>query len=70
MTRFKELVRIEAAIEHRDELELRWAESYCRMRLSIAARKEHTQYWRNLERKITSILRKLSESAEGQDRWR
>ena len=38
MTRFKELRRIEAAIEHRNQAELRWAADYCRMRIRIAPR--------------------------------
>ncbi|HYG98959.1 MAG TPA: hypothetical protein VD837_07495 [Terriglobales bacterium] len=63
MTRFNELARIEAAIEHRNEPELRWAESYCRMRLSIVSRKEHAKYWRNLERKVANVLRELAEAA-------
>jgi hypothetical protein len=29
MTRFKELRRIERAIEHRDTNDLRWAQAYC-----------------------------------------
>ena len=36
MTRSNELKRIEAAIEHKDEAELRWAETDCRARLTYA----------------------------------
>jgi hypothetical protein len=36
MTRSKELKRIEAAIEHKNEAELRWAENDCRARLAYA----------------------------------
>jgi hypothetical protein len=36
VTRSKELRRIEAAIEHKNEAELRWAESDCRTRLAYA----------------------------------
>jgi hypothetical protein len=32
MTRFKELARIQDAIKHRNESELRWAVEYCQMR--------------------------------------
>lgn len=60
MTRFKELTRIEAAIEHVNESELRWADSYCRMRLGIAVRKEHVKYWQGIERKVAAALRELT----------
>jgi hypothetical protein len=36
MTRFKELRRIENAIDHRKEDELRWALGYCAMRIILA----------------------------------
>ena len=36
MTRFKELARIQAAIKHKNELELRWAAEYCQMRPILA----------------------------------
>jgi hypothetical protein len=52
MTRFKELKRIEAAIEHKDHVELEWAIGYCKMRLRIAGKK----YWRQMERKVTKAL--------------
>jgi hypothetical protein len=35
-TRSRELKRIEAAIEHKNEAELRWAENDCRARLAHA----------------------------------
>lgn len=66
MTRFKELRRIQAALEDTNESELRWAQSYCRMRVSIAARKEHTTYWRGMERKVADALRALAKSAADQ----
>lgn len=31
MTRFKELARIQAAIKHRNESELRWPAGYCQI---------------------------------------
>jgi hypothetical protein len=37
MTRFKELERIENAIEFKNEDELRWAPAYCLMRVKLAA---------------------------------
>jgi len=39
MTRFKELRRIESAIEHQNEAELQWALGYCKMRIEIATLK-------------------------------
>jgi hypothetical protein len=56
MTRFKELSRIEAAIENRNVADLRWALGYCKMRLSIAARKEHMKHWKRVENKVIQAL--------------
>jgi len=56
MTRFKELKRIEAAIKHKDQVELQWAIGYCKMRLSITGKKDHEKYWRQMERKVTQAL--------------
>jgi hypothetical protein len=58
VTRFKELRRIEAAIQHKNRPELQWALRYCRMRLEIATRKEHEKGWRRIEK---SVLRALEE---------
>lgn len=60
MTRFKELARIQAAIKHRNESELRWAVEYCQMRLRLATRKDHAKHWRDMERKVTEALRSLA----------
>ena len=62
MTRFKELARIQAAIKHRNESELRWAFDYCQMRLRIATRKDHAKYWRDIEREVMDALRSLAPS--------
>jgi hypothetical protein len=56
MTRFKELARIEAAIKDRNESDLRWALDYCKMRLSIASRKEHLKYWQQVEKDVLQAL--------------
>jgi hypothetical protein len=56
MTRFKELRRIEDAIEHKNRTELQWALGYCRMRLGIASRKEHEKHWRKIEAKVRRAL--------------
>ena len=57
MTRFKELARIQAAVKHRNESELRWAVEYCQMRLRIATRKDHDKYWRGIQREVMDALR-------------
>lgn len=46
VTRFNELRRIEAAIEHRNKAELQWALEYCRTRLGTAPRNDHQKHWR------------------------
>jgi hypothetical protein len=56
MTRFKELKRIESAIEHKNSAELQWALGYCRMRLGIASRKDHQKHWYKLEAKVRQAL--------------
>jgi hypothetical protein len=56
MTRFNELARIEAAIEHHNEGDLRWALGYCKMRLSISVRKEHIKYWKQIENNVIQAL--------------
>lgn len=56
MTRFKELKRIDAAIEHKNNAELLWALGYCRMRLGIAPGKDHQKHWHELEAKVRRAL--------------
>jgi hypothetical protein len=56
MTRFKELKRIESAIEHKNSAELKWALGYCKMRLGIASRKDHREHWHNLEARVRQTL--------------
>jgi hypothetical protein len=60
MTRFKELRRIESAIESRNEDELRWALAYSQMRIKVAAQvatmKRQGKYWRDMERKVRAVL--------------
>jgi hypothetical protein len=55
VTRFKELRRIEAAIEHKNKAELEWSISYCKMRLQISPRKQH-KHWQQLERRIRDTM--------------
>jgi hypothetical protein len=60
MPRFKQSRRIEAAIEHRNEKELRWALDYCVIRISLAGQtatmKRQQTYWRGVERKVRTAL--------------
>ena len=66
MTRFKELRRIEAAIAHRDEGELRWALAYSQKRLRFATMKHHEKDWRRIEARVVRALEELS--GPGDDR--
>jgi hypothetical protein len=59
VTRFKELRRIELAIEHKNEPELQWALWYCRMRVQIAIRKDHEKHWKGLENKVRKTMADL-----------
>jgi len=56
MTRFKELRRIESAIEHKNEAELQWAMGYCKMRLQLVTMKHHEDHWRRIEKKVKTAL--------------
>ncbi|HEY0307693.1 MAG TPA: hypothetical protein VGB94_05995 [Acidobacteriaceae bacterium] len=62
MSRFQELNRINAAIEHENDRELQWARSYVQMRLSIGGRKAATQHWLRIQRNIEKTLAKMAES--------
>ena len=63
MTRFKELERIESAIEHKNEAELRWALGYCKMRLQISTMKHHEANWRRIEKKVKTALAEMRPQA-------
>jgi hypothetical protein len=56
MTRFKELRRIQRAIEHKDKAGLRWALEYCEMRLSMATTKHATTHWRKIAKQVRASL--------------
>lgn len=56
MTRFKELRRIETAIQHKNATELEWAIGYCKMRMQLAQRKDHKKYWLGVEKKVRIAL--------------
>lgn len=61
MTRFKELARIEAAIEHENKPELRWALDYAQTRVRISPNARQKKYWQNLERKLESALQDIAD---------
>jgi hypothetical protein len=56
MTRFKELRRIELAIKNKDNKELLWALSYCKMRLKLATMKQHIKHWQKLIDELNDIV--------------
>jgi hypothetical protein len=64
MTRFKQLVRIEAALEHRNQPELRRALAYVRMRLSIQSPERQVSQWRRLDRQIVRSFDRLAGDAK------
>jgi len=61
MTRFKEVKRIEQAIERRNEAELRWALGYCQMRCKVGrkvhAMRKQAEYWSEMERKVRAAMK-------------
>jgi hypothetical protein len=56
MTRFKELRRIERAIEHKHHADLMWALDYCEMRLRLVTSKQGASYWRKIAKRIRTAL--------------
>lgn len=57
MSRFSELVRIEAAIKNKSSKELEWALWYCRMRQALpTALPSHVRYWAGIEEKVSSVM--------------
>jgi hypothetical protein len=56
MSRFKELERIEAAIEQQNEPELQWALWYAQMRVRVAPNKRHKMSWQKIEREVQVAL--------------
>jgi hypothetical protein len=55
MTRFKELRRINAAIEHNNKEEISWALTYCKTRLRHATLKQHIKHWQQLIDKLNAL---------------
>jgi len=60
MTRFKEMRRIEEAIEHKNQTELQWALGYCQMRYKVAkavySMRKQEKYWRQIEQKVRAAM--------------
>jgi len=56
MTRFKELRRIQEAIEHKNQTELEWALGYCQMRCKTArevySMRMQEKYWHQMGQKV------------------
>jgi hypothetical protein len=63
MTRFKELRRIEAAIEHKNESELQWALRYCEARQGLA-KKTHSSFWYRVEKRIRAALTAIQQDSD------
>ena len=59
MTRFKESKRIEAAIKHKNNSDLLWAQKYCQSRLSTSTMKEHKKHWNKLINTIENVLSEI-----------
>ncbi len=59
MTRFKEQRRIDAAIDHANELELKWALAYAESRLDSATMKHHRKHWRGVVTRVQKALEAL-----------
>ena len=56
MTRSKELRRIEDAIAHKNEAELRWALGQCKIRKSWQARSD---LWYRIEKEVRAALEEI-----------
>jgi hypothetical protein len=59
VTRFKELRRIERAIENLDPTDLEWSAQYCRLRLSFVRSKQGGALWRRLARQVEDALEQI-----------
>jgi hypothetical protein len=68
VTRFKDLSRIETAIEHKNEADLQWALSYCAMRIKLAGQiatmKRQGAGWRRIQKKVRAALGELQSKSD------
>jgi hypothetical protein len=58
VTRFKELRRVEAALVHKSEVELRWAQKFCEFRLGLSKDKRGASQWRKRLKEVEAALRR------------
>jgi len=56
--------RIESAIEQKVELELRWAISYCALKVQNTTRKDRLKYWHRLGQSVRGVLADLEKPSE------
>lgn len=61
VTRYKELRRLEKAVEDKNENELKWASAWCHQRLSMATMKHHQKHWLKLKKKVDAAIADLHE---------
>ena len=59
MTRSKELRRIQAAIAHKNESELRWALAQCEIRKKHFPTQARSSLWYRLEKQIQAALAEI-----------
>jgi hypothetical protein len=63
MTRFKELRRIEAAIDHKNKAELLGSLGYCQTRVETAkmvhSMRRQEKFWRGTEKKVRAALEQM-----------
>jgi cell division protein FtsB len=62
VTRSKEMRRINEAITHRNESELKWALAQCELRKRFQTR--HIGRWHQLEKQIRALLAELEEKSD------
>jgi len=68
VTRFKELRRIERAIENLDATGLEWSAQYCRLRLSFIRTKQGGALWRRLAKQVEDALKQIKSKSRHQTR--
>jgi len=61
VTRSKEMRRIEDAIAHRNEAELKWALAECEIRKRF--RRRHSDRWYQIEKQIRTLLAEISKTS-------
>ena len=64
MTRFKELERIEAALESGAAAELEWAVGYCQARVEISPSTRHQRAWQDRLAKVRKRIEAAANSSK------